>query len=272
MQYFDFTHKIRIAYEERGSSGPPLVFLHGFGASRESWNDIAPLLASHARLYLLDLMGFGMSSKPAGIEYSIATHATIVSQFMRSRGLRDVTLVGHSYGGGVALRTYLDHEAGPVDRLILIDAAGYRQPLPFFVGALRVPLLNGVILNCLPANLRASMTLRHLFHSREAVTRERIQRYARYFDMPGAHMSYVAAARHVVPADHGDLVDRIPTIDIPTLVVWGRNDAVIDVSNARHFANDLPKATLRLVDDCGHIPHEEKPDETAAAILEFIRE
>lgn len=270
IEYFDFSPKIRVAYEERGSSGPSLVFLHGFGASRETWNDVTPVLTDKARLFLLDLMGFGLSSKPEGVEYSIAMHATIVAQFMRSLGIQDVTLVGHSYGGGVALRTYLDHERAPIRRMILLDAAGYRQPLPFFVGSLRVPLLNYLILNFIPPDVRAAITLKHLFYSAEAVTRERIRRYSKYFDIPGAHRSYVAAARHVVPADHGDIVDRIPTIDVPTLIIWGRNDAAIDVGNARRFARDIPKSELRVLEHCGHIPHEEKPTQTAAAILEFV--
>jgi Predicted hydrolases or acyltransferases (alpha/beta hydrolase superfamily) len=269
VQYFELAPDMRIAYEVRGSSGPIVILLHGFGASRESWYDIAPLLQLHMQLYLVDLLGFGLSSKPSRADYSVAMQATVVAKFISALKLRRVTLVGHSYGGGVALRTLLDHEELPVNRLVLIDAAGYEQPLPLFVGTLRKPILNRIVLR-LPARTRARITLKHLFWNRDRVTAARVNRYAKYFDMPGAHASYIAAARHLIPTDHGEVISRIATINVPTLIIWGERDAAIKVSNADKFARDIKGSRLIVLPRCGHIPHEEWPVETALAMQEFV--
>lgn len=270
LEYFEFAPDIRIAYKVVGNVGPAVVCLHGFGASRESWNDVAPLLRDHFRLYLLDLMGFGRSSKPFGADYSVAMQATIVAKFISALQLRDVALVGHSYGGGVALRTFLDHDGLAIERLVLIDTAGYQQPLPFFVGTLRIPVLNRLVLQCLPAENRAKITLNHLFWAHECVTQERVTRYAQYYDAPGAHDSYIAAAQHLVPTDHGEVVSRIVSISIPTLIIWGQQDAAIDVRNAYRLHTDIRGSKLVVLPQCGHIPQEEQPHRTAEELIRFI--
>jgi pimeloyl-ACP methyl ester carboxylesterase len=82
VQYFELAPDLLIAYEIHGTAGPPVILLHGFGASRESWCDILPCLAPHMRLYLVDLLGFGLSSKPRNADYSVAMQATIVAKLI----------------------------------------------------------------------------------------------------------------------------------------------------------------------------------------------
>lgn len=270
LEYFEFAPDIHIAYEVVGDAGPAVVCLHGFGASRASWSDVAPLLQDHFRLYLLDLMGFGRSSKPLSADYSVAMQATIVAKFISALRLRGVVLIGHSYGGGVALRTFLDHDSLAIERLVLIDTAGYQQPLPFFVGTLRIPILNRLALRFLPAKARARITLNHLFWSRECVTDERIRRYAQYYDAPGAHNSYIAAARHLIPTDHGEIVSRISSISVPALIIWGQQDAAIDVQNAHRLHEDIRGSKLVILPQCGHIPQEEQPIQTSQELIRFI--
>ena len=136
LDYFTDALGERVAYEHAGSAGPAVIFLHGFGASRESWNELRDLLMPHMQLYLVDLKGFGLSAKPANTDYSMRGQAGMIGHFVESHGLRDVTLVGHSYGGGVALLTLFADHARRVRRLVLVDAAGYAQPLPYFVAIL----------------------------------------------------------------------------------------------------------------------------------------
>jgi pimeloyl-ACP methyl ester carboxylesterase len=261
---------LRIAYQNAGTAGPHVLLVHGFGASHESWNDIAPLLDDSYRLVALDLVGFGLSAKPARGDYSPLAQARIVNDFIDELGLNDVTLVGHSYGGGVALIATLLRQAPGIKRLVLIDAAGYEQPLPFFVAALRIPAVNFLVLNVLSPRVRAELTLRHLFYDIGLVTSERTDRYARYFDLPGAHHAFVSAARSMVPHNHEEIVRAIPTITLPTFVLWGANDAAIDVRNAHRFRADIPNSELLVLPKCGHIPHEEQPAQTADALRRFI--
>jgi len=135
-QSFHFSPDVIINFEVDGEGPRPLLMLHGFGASLESWKDIQPYLRTNFRVYALDLKGHGLSSKPHDNKYSPQDQADIVTAFIKNRQLTDVVLVGHSYGGGVALLAFLrlsEHtEHNPVSTMILIDSASYPQPLPFF--------------------------------------------------------------------------------------------------------------------------------------------
>lgn len=104
---FQFSPTVAINYETNGTGGTPIVMLHGFGASLETWRDIQPLLQDSFSLNLIDLKGSGLSSKPRDGNYSLESHAEIVESFLAWLQLDNVVLVGHSYGGAVALVTCL---------------------------------------------------------------------------------------------------------------------------------------------------------------------
>ncbi len=135
---------LKVFVREQGR-GKPILFLHGFGASSYSWRYLQPELALTHRTIAIDLKGFGRSDKPADERYSLFDQADIVERFIEKKQLRDVTLVGHSYGGGVALG-YAVNERGAslkrVSKLILLDSIAYRQNLPYFITALRTPVVS----------------------------------------------------------------------------------------------------------------------------------
>jgi pimeloyl-ACP methyl ester carboxylesterase len=271
---FTFDADVKLSYEIHGQGTQNLVMLHGFGASAETWRDVQTALSKNNRLYLIDLKGFGLSSKPKDKKYSFADQADVLVRFLLMEDLRNVILVGHSYGGGVALMAYLklrqQSQADRVSGMILIDSAGYVQPLPFFVNSLRKPILNKLILDCLPAHFRAEYTLRRIFYDSRKVTQERIERYARYFNLPGAHDAQIQSARQIVPRNAQVFVDAIATIDLPVLILWGENDHVIPTSYARRFALDLKGSRLVILPKCGHVTHEERPEESVKEISEFV--
>jgi pimeloyl-ACP methyl ester carboxylesterase len=121
-------------------AGPPLVCLHGFAATRYTWRHLVAPLASRATVIRLDLKGFGDSPKPRDGAYTVADHAGAVAAYLRVHDLRDVILVGHSFGGIVARAVTLGldgAEAARVRALILIGTPGPPQPLPEFIRLLR---------------------------------------------------------------------------------------------------------------------------------------
>ena len=153
--------------------------------------------------------------------------------------------------------------------LVLIDSAAYPQELPFFVSLLRNPLLRALV-NITPAKTRASYTLKRLFFDPSAITPERIERYARFFDLPGAHSALAQCARQIIPDDADAFVKTLSTIQIPTLLMWGQDDRVIPLSAANRLHADLVKSELKIIPQCGHIPHEERPAVTAEVITTFV--
>jgi pimeloyl-ACP methyl ester carboxylesterase len=271
---FAYSDQIHISYERHGSGGSPIVFLHGFGASVETWRDIQPRLAQDNTLFFLDLKGFGLSSKPDDGRYTLEDQAEIVLAFLKAQNLRDVTLVGHSYGGAVCLFTYFKDRSGygdnRIQRLILIDAAAYEQDFPFFINVLRKPVLNWIVMNLVPARIRATFLLRHLFYNACKLSTERITRHAGFIDQPGSYNSFVECAKHMVPSNPDSISALIKTIEVPTLILWGENDREIPLEHARRLNLSIRNSTLVIVPQCGHIPHEEKPDESLDAILKFL--
>ena len=274
-QSFQFSEDVAINFECNGTGSRTLLCLHGFGASLESWRDIQPLLSRNCRIYLLDLKGFGYSSKPRDGRYSAEDQAQIVTSFIERYDLSNITIVGHSFGGAVALLTsFMLRDKGLANRLeslLLIDSAGYVQKLPFFVLIPRLPLLNKFVLGTLPARWQASFTLKHLFYDSSQVTEERIHRYARFLSLPGSHQALIASARQIVPSGPDEMISRILQIRLATLIIWGENDPAIPLEHARRFHRDIMGSRLEIIPKCGHVPHEERPVETSRMILDFCK-
>ncbi|MES2324937.1 MAG: alpha/beta fold hydrolase [Pseudomonadota bacterium] len=267
-----------INYEHRINpnwTGPTIVLVHGFGASLESWEEIFHALCETYSVVRLDLRGHGLSAKPLDSNYSLVDQAVILTALIEKLGLNAVHLVGHSYGGGVVLTAYISslRAAGisPIKSLILINSAGYRQEFPFFVTAVEKPLIQFFV-NLFPAKLRASVLLHKIMMVKAQITGERIERYAKYFDLPGASHAIGEAARALLPADLDSWVASYRDISVPCLIIWGENDPAIPVEFAHRFKQDIPRSTLSILPDTGHIPHEERPQETLSIIKLFVGE
>ena len=273
---FYYSDKIQINYEIHGKGNSTIVFLHGFGASVETWRDIQSPLSKENTLIFLDLKGFGLSSKPDDGKYSLEDQAEIVLAFLKAHHLRNITLVGHSYGGAVAIFTYLRdrsrHARGIIRRLILIDAAAYVQEFPYFIDILRKPFINWVVMNLVPSQLTASIILHNLFYDDTKLSEERITRYAEYFNQPGSYNSFVDCARQIVPANPDSITALIKTITAPALIIWGANDPAIPLEEGQRLHQDIQNSKLAIIPNCGHIPHEESPEETLIAILNFLEQ
>lgn len=270
---FVYSDSVRINYESIGVGPRAALFLHGFAASLRNWDDIRPMLSKGLRLYFLDLKGFGFSSKPRSSDYGVAEQAAIVQAFVAAQGLPHVTLVGHSYGGAVALLTYLrwslSAAANPIDRLLLIDSGGYSQRLPLFIDSLRVPFAS-YLLPLIPRRAQVRYSLQHAFYNHSLITNRLIDRYAFFYGLEGAQESFVQAANQVVPPDQDVIEKRFSTIPIPVLVLWGREDRIVPFSHGLRFEHELKAGRLVPIESCGHVPQEERPEVTARLISEFL--
>jgi pimeloyl-ACP methyl ester carboxylesterase len=149
-------------YAEELGVGPPVVLLHGLGGSGYTWRYMVDGLARHHRVIAIDLKGFGRSEKPYDQHYSALDQAAYVRSFLDQRGLRDITLVGHSFGGAVAMVLALDlNRVQPdrIGRLVLMDTPAYPQELSPTVRLLRKPVLPILALSILPPIVVAQLSL-----------------------------------------------------------------------------------------------------------------
>lgn len=265
-----------VSYELSGdtrSNRPTVVLIHGFGAAMESWSDIQPMIAARYPVLRLDLKGFGMSSKPEDDKYSARDQAAIVAGVLRGLDTRRVVIVGHSFGGSVTFATYLKLRAEGDSRIVglgFIDAGVYEQPLPFFIEALQSKITRWLMFTFTTADWRADIVLRRVYANDSVRTPERVRRYAKFMDLPGAHHSFAETAEQIVPPDAAAFEAQLQTINVPTLAIWGEEDKIVPIRYGRRLRSDVPGVQFFAFPATGHAPQEERPAETAARLLAFL--
>ena len=263
---------IRIAYQERGR-GLPVLLLHGFCASRYSWQRVTDRLGDGHRLIAPDLKGHGESDKPEDDRYALDDHVAVICDLIDALGLDDLVIAGNSLGGGVALVTTLrlnGRDGGPIRGLVLVDAMSYRQEIPAFIRLLGTPGLGKAALWIVPPRVGALSVLRKVYFDEKRITEETIRVYADAMSAPGAHAAMSATARRIVPNGAEAIEAQYPSIRVPALVIWGDRDEIIPVALGRRLADDLPLARFVELSHCGHAPQEEMPEATADLVGGFL--
>jgi pimeloyl-ACP methyl ester carboxylesterase len=260
--------------ETHGEEGSPVVLVHGFGANGFTWNRWLPRLTRTHRAVVVELKGAGASPKPKGAEYGPHEQALLLHRLILQQDLSDLTLVGHSLGGGVALLTalrLLDESPGRLKRMVLIAPASYHQPLPYFIALAARPILGPLVLRLLPKSFLMRQALRMAYHDRSLISASQILAYSEPVRTSAGQHALSRTAQQIVPDDLDDFVARYPELKIPTLLIWGRQDRIVPLRFGHRLAEDLPESQLEILEDCGHIPHEEKPDESYEVFWDFLK-
>lgn len=267
-----FHGSVRINYYEFGR-GKPLIFLHGFGGASYTWRHIYPALKQDHHIFLIDLKGFGLSERPRDGQYTPRDQAEIVASFLEEKNLKSVTLVGHSFGGAVALLTYFmaNHKKPRIKSLILVDSAGYPESLPNFIKILRIPLLNILLPKIVPARLAVARVLIKSFYDDDKITDDMFLAYTYYNRLPGSDYAARKTAEQIVPENIDEVIRKFPDITVPVLLIWGYEDEIIPLAYGFKLHRAIPGSQMVSLKQCGHIPPEEKPRETGAAISAFLQ-
>jgi pimeloyl-ACP methyl ester carboxylesterase len=263
---------VNLYYEEQGK-GPPVLLLHGFGASTYTWRHIVPELAPTHRVIAVDFKGFGQSDKPFDERYSVLDQAELIAQLVEDKDLRNLTIVGHSFGGGVALRLALEADTrldGRIARLVLLDSIAYQQQIPVFFRLLEVPLVSQVGVRMVPPEMQTRVALQIAYHDDSKIDPEQVEIYAAPLKTAAGKHAIVQSARQIVPKDIDTLPERFKTITLPTLILWCDHDRIVPLDVGIKLRRTLPNSTLRLVEGCGHMPQEEQPEATLLLLKGFI--
>src|SRR3712207_3086896 len=255
--------------------GPPLVLLHGAGDNALDWRWVMPFLAATHQVYAPDLPGSPDSARPAA-DYSPAFFERFAGAFVDALGVERAVMVGNSLGGLIALRLALS-EPARVRALVLVDSAGLGRAVNPAFTSVNVP---GPFEAAIPfwrtpvgAYQRAWGRTALLFtHPPGSVPREWLAEQCRLALSPGYLEAHMAVLRALVsPLGQREvLVNRLPSLKTPTLVVWGARDRVFPESQSREAVARLPEGSLALIPDCGHMPHVECPERFLAALGGFM--
>jgi len=253
--------------------GDPVLLIHGLGATKGSFLPTVAALAGSFRTIALDLPGFGDSVKPLGAPYHAPFFARAVVELMAAMGLRRAHVIGNSMGGRVALELGLRYPER-VGRLVLLaPSLAWRRERPWapFVRVLSPEL--GFV------QITPRWIVERIVHGLIPVAddgwvRAGVDEFLRAYLTPRGRVAFYAAARQIyLEEPHGSkgFWTRLATLEAPSLFIWGRHDRLVPIGFAAHVQNTLPSARhLQL--DCGHVPQIERPAETHAAIMDFLKE
>ena len=277
-QYVDLPGGIHMHYRDQGQ-GPTLLLIHGFSASLHTWQPWVDRLATgdqrinDYRVITIDLPGHGLTRAPAGYQPSIENYVAAVQAFVEARGLTQFGLAGNSMGGNVAWEYALAHPEH-VQALILVDAGGWpdnrpeaNRETPIFK-LMRNPTLGPILLQLDATNL-VRQGLRSAFYDPALVTDIMVSRYTRLGRAPG-HRQILLQIQQGFRARNVATPERLAGLHMPVLIMTGDTDRLIPPEHAQQFHDAIPGSQLITFEHCGHIPQEEKPDESAMAVHEFM--
>src|SRR5215203_5758817 len=211
-------------------SSVPMLMIHGFGENTYTWGQVVPQLANERQLILLDLKGFGRSPKPTDTSYSPLDQADLLYNFIVEKQLSSLILVGHSFGGGVALLVALRLLESGDDRLkalVLIDSIAYNQSFPYFIKLLRTPFIRNLAVSVLSPEFQVKRILEHAYFDDRKIRAGQIKAYADPIRSPGGRHALLETARQIIPDDLDAIAARYKRILVPTLLIWGKEDRIV---------------------------------------------
>jgi pimeloyl-ACP methyl ester carboxylesterase len=259
--YMDLPGGARVHYRDLGPrEEPAIVLVHGFAASTHAWDGWTKTLAKTYRVVVLDLPGHGLTRTPAGYVVRSDSFEAVVDAVTQRLGIPRFTLGGNSMGGAVAWTYALDHP-DRVERLVLVDAAGWPQRERG--GATIFKFINHPIgrkvLKDIEIRPLVTQGLRAAYIDSKLVTPALTNRYVDLARAPG-HRDILLGQRPRREATAADLSN----IHVPTLVMVGQDDRLIPATDGEKFHKAIPGATLILYPGVGHVPMEQIPDRSVA--------
>jgi len=271
-QFMTLDEGLKIHYTDTGSRDrSALVLIHGFSSSLHSWDAWRADLETDYRVITFDLPGHGLSRAEAAELANIGRFSEIIHEVTRRLGIERFTLAGHSMGGHTALQYALTHP-DVLEGLILVDASGWpeteeeRGSEALIFSLLRHRLARTLIRD-LDMTFLARGGLRDSYTDQTFVTDALIERYVSMSRAPGHRDTLLAIGSE----RQTDLTAaELAELDLPALILWGRDDKLTPVTQGEAFAEAMSDARLVIYEGVGHMPQEEAAEETIAEVRTFM--
>jgi pimeloyl-ACP methyl ester carboxylesterase len=263
---------LTVHVKKMGDGEPVFVLLHGFGASLFSWHAVMEPLSQYGTVIAYDRPAFGLTERPMewtgqnpyGLQASVDLLLGLLDHFNFQKAI----LVGNSAGGTVAMQFHLQHSER-VQALILVDPAVYEGGGPSWVRVLgRTPQMQHLGPLFVRSIQKSGLELiKTAWHDPAKITQETRDGYTQ----PLKADNWDRALWYFTLASQpGDLPERLSEFTLPVLVITGDDDRIVPTANSVRLAGELPNATLVVIQDAGHVPHEEQPAAFMQAVDDFL--
>lgn len=254
-------------YIERGA-GEPIILIHGFFYDSYMWAKNIDALAEKFKVYALDLWGFGYSTREP-LNYGYPLYADQLLKFMDDLHIQKASLVGQSMGGGTCILFSVRHRER-VNKVILVDAAGMPNPLSLIGKMTNLPKVGEFLLG-LKSNFFRKMVLGTTFvHDKKLISNSYFENVTRFQKIKGTSEVSLKILRKQF---FDKLLDEIRTLgemDVPILIIWGREDKPVPVGRGQEMHKILKDARLEILDRAGHCPHDEQSERFNQLAVDFL--
>ena len=239
-----------------------ILFIHGLGSSADRWGNIPKSLSANFHTISLDLPGFGDSDKPLSMDYTIENFRDIVIEFMNLLAINNKTsIVGHSLGGYIATEVILQNRIN-VERLVLIDSSGFlKKPTSLLEEYLNVAMN--------PTNANVRNIFEQMVSDRTKIPLKLVESFIKRINLPNAKHAFKSTLEN--SANTQIKLERLKLIDnVPTLIIWGIEDRVIPLQHSELFKKSISNSNIEIIQDAGHAPFTEKPEQVCELIRNFL--
>ncbi|UAM97088.1 alpha/beta hydrolase [Polaribacter litorisediminis] len=261
---------MQVHYRDEGK-GFPIVLVHGTASSLHTWNDWTKQLTKNYRVIRMDLPAFGITGPNKNADYSIKAYTNFLHQFLEEIKVDKFHLAGNSLGGNIAWNYTAEHPE-KIEKLILIDASGLptnkEQPAIFKMA--KTPVLNSLFLYVTP-KFFIKKNMKEVYGNESKITDELITRYHKMALRVGNRQAFIDRAKIDFKLGTKSNLEKLKSIQTPTLLIWGAKDTWIPLDNGKRMDKALPNSKLVVLENSGHVPMEENPEESLAILEEFIR-
>jgi pimeloyl-ACP methyl ester carboxylesterase len=258
---------VQLHYQDTGPSknATPILFLHGFGASLQTWDTWAQALSEDHRVISVDLPGFGLTGEdPSGI-YTDQRSVEVLEAFLKRLQIPKVVLVGNSMGGKLAWQ-FAARYPNQVSKLVLISPDGYASPGMEYGKKPEIPAIAELYRYFFSKEFLA-MNLEPAYANPNTLNDALVNRYYDLMLAPGVRGAILARMQQTVLQDP---VPSLASIQVPTLLIWGEKDAFIPISNSNEYLKVMPNAKRVSLPNIGHLPQEEQPSIGLQVLKEFL--
>ena len=263
---------MNVHYRDEGpvNDKTPIVLIHGTSASLHTWDGWTQRLSEDRRVIRFDLPAFGLTGPEPTNNYSIERYSELVVTVLNELKLDSVVLAGNSLGGYIAWATAVLHPER-VSKLVLVDASGYAfesKSVPIAFTLSKSPLASTVLKDFLPKVL-VERSVKNVYGDPSLVTDELVDRY---YELTLREGNRDALKERFIQTQANGLYEKVNSIKVPTLIIWGGKDELIPPALGERFRQDIAGSQLLVFNDLGHVPHEENPALTVAVVREFLGE